>query len=221
MAGGGVVSGRSAAARGAAAGGGRAPGGAAGRARGDGGCAASPRTGGVRGAVPPAARGERATAGLGGCRRPEPAGAGPRRVPGDRAMRGARAATLAAWAVAISAGAYPVETLIRSGPSSQRLDLVILGDGYREQDQEKLSYDARRLVKGLFGITPYQQYLGLVNVKLVHVVSNQNGADRGSYGAVRDTALGSFFYCADISTLLCVDYDLALNVAAQDAPDYD
>ncbi|HZN91553.1 MAG TPA: M64 family metallopeptidase [Myxococcales bacterium] len=134
----------------------------------------------------------------------------------------ALAAVAVAWALGVSTpGSLPVETLQRTGPSEQRLDLVILGDGYRDVDQSKLTADAETLLEGLFGISPYRQYRGLMNVKLIHAESKDNGADNGSYGAVRDTAFGAYFNCSGVSYLLCVDYSAVLATAGVYVPEYD
>ena len=138
-----------------------------------------------------------------------------------RALGTALAALTCTLGLARGAAAYPVETLRTSGPPEQRIDLVILGDGYRAQDQDKLSADAQTAAGLVFGLTPFAEYAGLFNVKLIHVTSNQNGADQGSYGATRDTALGANFGCYGIDRLLCVDDAKVLSVAAADVPEAD
>lgn len=119
------------------------------------------------------------------------------------------------------ARAQQVEILRQSGDSKNRINLAILGDGYRAAEQSKLSADAKALANQLFAMSPYKEYAGLFNVKLVHVVSNENGADRGSYGASRDTALGARFFCFNVERLLCVDADEVVRVAARTVPEYD
>jgi MYXO-CTERM domain-containing protein len=96
----------------------------------------------------------------------------------------------------------------------------VLGDGYRTQDQAKLKTDAQGIVDYLFGVTPLKQYSAFINVKLIHVVSNEAGADNGSAGGQRDTALDSYFNCGGIDRLLCVDGGKAATVAAEDVPEY-
>ena len=123
--------------------------------------------------------------------------------------------------VTFTAAAYPVEVLQASGAAANRVDLVIMGDGYRSQDQAKLTADANALLNVFFGQATFAAYRNYYNVKLVHVVSNQDGADNGNIGAVRDTALGAGFNCAGIDRLLCVDDFAVLQVASQDAPDFD
>lgn len=134
-------------------------------------------------------------------------------------MTRALAALLALGAAA--AHALPVEVLHDSGPANKRINVVILGDGYRAQDQQQLTNDAMQAVAGLFQFSPYAEYRGFFNVKLVKVVSNDNGADRGTYGMTRDTALGATFFCGGIQRLLCVNEATVLAVAAQNVPEVD
>ena len=131
-----------------------------------------------------------------------------------------RWASLAAL-LSAAALAYPVEVIQSSGPPEKRIDIAVLGDGYRDADQAKLSDDARTAIEGLFSITPYREYRGLFNVKLVHVVSRENGADDGSYGAARDTALDASYGCQNTDRLLCVDPAKAVQAAMNDVPEYD
>ena len=58
-------------------------------------------------------------------------------------------------------------------------------------------------------------------MKLIKVESNEEGADKGSFGATRDTALGSYFFCNGIERLLCANGGLILALAAQNAPEFD
>ncbi len=132
----------------------------------------------------------------------------------------ALAACSALWLAALPVVAAEVETLRHSGPAANRFNIAVLGDGYRAQDQSKLKTDAQGIIDYVFSVPPLQQYAQFFNVKLVHVISNENGADNGSYGATRDTALGAHFNCYDIDRLLCIDDGQAAVVAAQDVPEY-
>lgn len=119
------------------------------------------------------------------------------------------------------AEAFEVEELQRTGESGERLDLVILGDGYTEAEQEKMSADARAVMNAFWADAVFGAYREFVNVTLVHVVSNESGADQGSAGELRDTALGARFFCAGIERLLCVDDGAVRTIAMADAPEFD
>jgi hypothetical protein len=122
---------------------------------------------------------------------------------------------------------FPVETLQVSGDPSHRINLVVLGDGYREADQDKLTHDAQAWLAAFKGTAPYGNYAAYFNIKLVHVVSKEDGAGNGAhgFGVMRDTALGATFQNASPAgqppdfRLLVVDNALAQAVATAHAPE--
>jgi MYXO-CTERM domain-containing protein len=116
--------------------------------------------------------------------------------------------------------AFEVETLRESGPADKRYNIAVLGDGYRAQDQAKLKSDAQDITDYLFEVSPLKQYAKFFNVRLIHVISNEAGADEGAAGGLRDTALNSFFNCGGIERLLCVDEGVAQSIAADDMPEF-
>jgi hypothetical protein len=117
--------------------------------------------------------------------------------------------------------AYDTQLLVASGDPANRLDLVIMGDGYRAEDQDQLTQDANDALSALYLQDVNFRYRNHANVKLVHVISNETGADEGSAGGLRDTRLGAFFNCNGIDRLLCVDDAAVLEVALADAPEFD
>lgn len=125
-------------------------------------------------------------------------------------------AVLALLGGAIASGAE-MEPIVEHG-ADNRIGLVILGDGYRADEQEKMSADARRLTQALFDASPFGEHEALFTVRLVHLVSNVSGAGNG---APLDTALRSYSGCAGNPILLCTDTGEALRVAAEAFPEFD
>lgn len=130
-----------------------------------------------------------------------------------------RALLVGLWAS--TALAFPIEVLRDAGPSSNRIDIVVMGDGYTAADQAQLTNDANVLVNQLFNTPPWREYAGLFNVKLIKVVSNETGADQGSFGAMRDTALGAYYFCQGIERLLCLSSSAVYSTLAAHTPEYD
>ncbi|MGW6882431.1 M64 family metallopeptidase [Streptomyces goshikiensis] len=99
-----------------------------------------------------------------------------------------------------------VTKMIDNGSTADRLDVVVIGDGYTAAELDRFHADARQKWAEVAAVEPYTTYQNLFNVWTVDAVSNDSGVtgdpDRG---AVRDTALGSYFWCEDIERLLCVD----------------
>ncbi|MFD9967268.1 M64 family metallopeptidase [Streptomyces sp. NPDC059011] len=144
------------------------------------------------------------------------AGSGRTRVPRDGRDRPSPSLSAAE-----EAADGTVTGLLDNGPTGDRLDIVVVGDGYTAAELDRFRVDARRMWAGLSSVEPYTTYQGLFNVWTVDAVSNQSGVS-GDPGpdAVRDTALGSYFWCDDIERLLCVDQDRVDGYVAK-APEAD
>ncbi|MDA5283287.1 M64 family metallopeptidase [Streptomyces sp. NPDC054904] len=99
-----------------------------------------------------------------------------------------------------------VTKMIDNGPTADRLDVVVVGDGYTADQLDGFHADARAKWAEVEAVEPYATYRSLFNVWTVDAVSAQSGVSGDpDPGAVRDTALGSHFWCEDIERLLCVD----------------
>jgi hypothetical protein len=73
-----------------------------------------------------------------------------------------------------------VRVLVESGPSSNRIDLVFMGDGYTEAERENFFADAARLTNDLFTGQTFAAYLPLFNVHAVFRPSLTSGIGKGS-----------------------------------------
>ncbi len=111
-------------------------------------------------------------------------------------------------------------TLISNGDPANRIDLVIVGDGYTASELGEYAQHAQLGVDDLFAIMPFSLYEPLFNVHRVDVISNESGVDDDPRGVERDTALNMSFWCGGIQRLLCVDTFRAQQ-AASNAPDWD
>ncbi|WP_371494156.1 M64 family metallopeptidase [Kitasatospora sp. NBC_00374] len=120
-----------------------------------------------------------------------------------------------------SAGDGTVTPIVRNGSTDAKLDVVIVGDGYTAAEQDRFHTDAATKWQEITAVEPYATYRALFNVWAVDAHSAQSGVsgDPGK-STVRDTALGSYFWCEDIERLLCVDTDAVDRYAAK-APQAD
>lgn len=107
------------------------------------------------------------------------------------------------------------ELLINNGPSSKRLDIVIMGDGYTSADMAKWRSDAQKVVNGLMSDPLFAANKSAFNIRRVDVVSAESGIDDPPYGIYRNTALNATMACSGIDRLVCADSDLAYNAASQ------
>ncbi|MET9699784.1 M64 family metallopeptidase [Streptomyces sp. NPDC006529] len=99
-----------------------------------------------------------------------------------------------------------VTKMIDNGPVADRLDIVVVGDGYTAAELDRFHTDAKEKWAELSAVEPYASYRNLFNVWTVDAVSRQSGVTGDPDATtVRDTALGSYFWCEGIERLLCVD----------------
>lgn len=116
------------------------------------------------------------------------------------------------------AGGWPVTTIIHNGPTNNRIDLVVLGDGYTASQLGSYASQVSTVINGFFAQEPLNAYAPYFNVHRVDVVSNESGVDEIDLGIYRDTALDMAYGCFNIERLLCINVSLA-TAAAQSAPD--
>jgi len=115
----------------------------------------------------------------------------------------------------------PSLTIIDNGPPANRVDLVVVGDGYTAADMDDYAVHAQSGVDDLFATPPFDRYLPLFNVHRVGVVSAESGVSGDPTPDVqRDTALGMRFWCGGTERALCVDTFAAASYA-ENAPDWD
>ncbi|OAR26831.1 hypothetical protein A8W25_00545 [Streptomyces sp. ERV7] len=114
-----------------------------------------------------------------------------------------------------------VAEIVSNGPSADRLDVVIVGDGYTVDQLDRFHADAKEKWGEVTGVEPYTTYQNLFNVWTVDAVSAQSGVSGDpAQGDVKNTALGSYFWCDGIERLLCIDQDKVDSYVAK-APQAD
>ncbi len=142
-------------------------------------------------------------------REPFPGGQGPR----------TSVAGLAILLLCLSRVAWgePVAVIRDNGDPANRVDIVVLGDGYTADELGKYATDVETFVQGTFAQEPFQEYARYFNVHRVDVVSNESGADHPEREppVFKDTALDATYNCAGIQRLICVDVSKVNTVVSQ------
>ena len=109
-------------------------------------------------------------------------------------------------------------TLVSQGPTNNRIDLTMVGDGYTASEKERFFEDAARMTKDLFEGQTFASYLPLFNVHAVFVPSKDSGlTDKES----KNTALGLYRTPAGSKRAIQVANSSAAEKAIQLAPDTD
>jgi len=105
-----------------------------------------------------------------------------------------------------------------SGPSPQKVDLLILGDGYTQKDMAKFEADAKRLSKHLFEVSPFKERAKDFNVWAMAVPTQESGITRPSTGVHHGSALGTRYDIFGSERYVLTLDNRALRDIAQYAP---
>ena len=94
-------------------------------------------------------------------------------------------------------GAGALMKLHESGDPAQKLDLLILGDGYTAAERGKFERDARRLVAVLLATSPFKERERDINVWGLCPSATQSGVSRPSQHIYRRSPVGATFDAFD------------------------
>jgi hypothetical protein len=111
-----------------------------------------------------------------------------------------------------------VWSLFENGLPETKVDLLILGDGYRADEMEKFHADARRLVDRLFREEPFKSRRRDFNVRAIDVPSSLSGVNRPHQGAARRTPLGLSYGIFDSERYLLALDNRTIREVASSAP---
>jgi IgA peptidase M64/uncharacterized protein DUF4214 len=121
---------------------------------------------------------------------------------------------LAVVCLARAVAAEPVQTIVNNGDPANRVDIVILGDGYTAGEMSKYQTDIQQFVQLMFQQEPLKEYQRFFNVHRIDVVSAESGSDHPELGTFRNTAFDSAYNCAGIQRLICANTSKAATVAS-------
>lgn len=112
----------------------------------------------------------------------------------------------------------PVEEIQKSGDPANKVDFLILGDGYTAAERAKFDKDARRLAEILFSTSPFKEHRQDFNVWGICPPAQQSGISRPSTGVHLHSPLGAT-YDAFGSERYVLSFDnRAVREAAEFAP---
>ncbi|MDH6580152.1 hypothetical protein P3T29_005841 [Kitasatospora sp. MAP5-34] len=119
-------------------------------------------------------------------------------------------------------GTAPTVDIRRTGVPTNRITLVLLGDGYTEDQQELFRQQADRAWRSLMDIEPFRSYQGFFNIRRVEVVSPVAGiAETENHSRKLNTPLGMHFWCEGTARLLCADESATARYAGEgEGPQY-
>lgn len=109
---------------------------------------------------------------------------------------------------------WSCQTLVNNGPSQNRIDIVVLGDGFTSSELNNYYSSVNGVINSFLTQSPFAYYENFFNVHRVDVISAQSGVDEPDLGIYRNTALDMSYNCGGISKLLCIDTVKAWNAAS-------
>jgi hypothetical protein len=118
----------------------------------------------------------------------------------------------------LPAGAAAPIPIRVGGASPDKVDLLVLGDGYTAADMKKFEADARRLSDHLFTVSPFKERAKDFNVWALAVPTAESGVSRPSTGVHHASALGTRYDIFGSERYVLTLDNRALREIAQNAP---
>src|SRR5215510_177827 len=112
----------------------------------------------------------------------------------------------------------PLIEIEKHGPPSEKVDLLILGDGYTAAERVKFEKDARRLVARLFAESPFKERRTDFNVWGLCPPSDESGISRPSTGTHRRSPVGASYDAFGSERYILTFENRALRDIASFAP---
>ena len=105
-----------------------------------------------------------------------------------------------------------------NGPPAEKVDLLVIGDGYTQAEAAKFEADVRRLADALFATEPFKRRAKDFNVWAVTVPTPQSGVSRPSTNQHRWSALGARYDIFGSERYVLTPDNRAFRELAQYAP---
>jgi hypothetical protein len=92
---------------------------------------------------------------------------------------------------------YKSEKILDSGDPANKLDIVVLPEGYTESEMDKFKADVQRFMGYFFKVSPFKESKDKINYWMVYAPSEESGTDIPGKGIWKKTVLNSHFYTFD------------------------
>lgn len=112
----------------------------------------------------------------------------------------------------------PLIEIQKSGDPAQKVDFLILGDGYTAAERGKFEKDARRLADMLFAVSPFKERRADFNVWALCPPAEESGISRPSTGIHRRSPLGASYDAFGSERYVLTFENRAFRDAASYAP---
>jgi len=82
-----------------------------------------------------------------------------------------------------------IDVIAENGPATEKLDIVVLGDGYSTSEMEKFRKDAKRLSDALLNTEPFKSQSKNINIRAVETPAMQSGVNKPHHGVFKRSPL--------------------------------
>jgi len=111
-----------------------------------------------------------------------------------------------------------VWAVMQNGEPRNKVDLLLMGDGYTAAEMEKWHADARRLAQTLFGTSPFKERRNDFNVWAIDIAADESGISRPSDGIARRSPLRATYDAFGSERYVLTFDNKRLREAASAAP---
>lgn len=94
-------------------------------------------------------------------------------------------------------GSQDVRPLMKNGPPSTQVDLLLLGDGYTLKERREFERDTERFMKELFSVEPFSSRRNDFTCRAIFVPSAESGISRPRAGVFHNSPLGTSYNSLD------------------------
>lgn len=125
---------------------------------------------------------------------------------------------------------FKVDTLYKNGPFGNRINVVILGDGFTQAELPKFSQEAKKFADFFLGYRPYDHYKSYFNFFAIPTPSKESGVTNPGTApdaypeqpvATKDTYYGASFGSSIHRLVTISNYAAMFNVLAYNLPSWD
>jgi hypothetical protein len=111
---------------------------------------------------------------------------------------------------------HKVDVILDNGPASQKLDIVILGDGYSTSEMEKFRKDTKRLTDVLLSAEPFKSRKNDLNIRAIEIPAAETGVTKPQPGVFKRSPLSvSYSIFGSERYALTFDNKTVRNIAAE------
>lgn len=113
---------------------------------------------------------------------------------------------------------FPAINILDNGQSSEKVDIVIIPDGYTKRDSAKFINDCKRFTGYLFNASPFRENKEKFNIHAVLSWSQESGTDVPAENIWKKTIANSRFYTFNVDRYLMIFDNKTLRSLAANTP---